>query len=209
MARHDQHHTLAQVALQRRARQAAVAATAEADERLAVRPAGTVRMPESHALGGSTAPSTHDHDRPTIGAVLRLQQTHGNQTVQRLLQEHGMSQIQRDDELIPELTLGDYKIGPPKPTSETDDSQDTHEGRMRANQQNEDERGESPKPEWWKDKPRGKSTDPKDWADLEKWRGHPKPSGEGEFGPIPPAEEAQPGDYPLQSPVLPEDGAFA
>ncbi len=111
---------------------------------------------------------------------------------------------------MPNLTVGDYKIGPPKPTLETDDSQDTHDGRTRANQQNEDERGESPKPEWWKDQPRGKSTDPKDWADLEKWHGKEKPSGEDrEFGPIPAAEDPQPGDYPVPAPIEPEDGAYA
>jgi hypothetical protein len=134
MVREVGHDNLAHAALQRRARQSMVIGMAEADERAVVRPSGSVRTNESRDLVGATASGTYDHDRPTVVAVLRLQRTHSNQAMQRLLQDNGASLVQRDDELLPNLTVGDYKIGPPKPTLETDDSQDTHDGRTRATQ---------------------------------------------------------------------------
>jgi hypothetical protein len=158
-------------------------------------PLGVIRM--NDATGGG-----HRPDQRAVATVLRLQRSVGNQAVQRLLQ--------RDDDPFPTPTIGDWKIEPPKPTTETDDTYDTDENRKRANQNAEDERGESPKPEWWKPRPHGKATDPKDWDDLNKWRGKEKPSDGGtDFGPLPPAEEPQPGDYPLTPAIEPEDAVYA
>lgn len=118
----------------------------------------------------STDPAHESASAPAIGpagavaTVLRLQYTCSNQAMQRLLQ--------RDDELFPTPTLGDWKFEPPKPTTETDTTYDTEDEKRRAEQKAADERGESQKPdEWWKDKPRQpKPTDPKDYSDLDKWR---------------------------------------
>jgi hypothetical protein len=162
------------------------------------------------ALDGKQDPMSAPAIGPAgaVAAVLRLQRTCGNQVVQRLLQ--------RDDELIPTPTIGDFKVEPPKPTTETDSTYDTEDEKRRAEQKAADERGQSQKPdEWWKNKPRQpKPTDPKSYEDLQKQigQGKPKPGGGDsgvDFGPLPPAEEQQPGDYPLTPAIEPEDAAYA
>ncbi|MGH2561151.1 MAG: hypothetical protein ACRDJH_18950, partial [Thermomicrobiales bacterium] len=178
---HVRHLDLSRAATHRQVRRIATASPDAADEAVFAPWPGSTRTNDGPG-------------RPGAVTVLRLQQTVGNQAVQRLLQ--------RDDELIPTPTLGDWKFEPPKPTTETDTTYDTEDEKRRAEQKAADERGESPKPnEWWKDKPRQpKPTDPKDYTDLNKWHGKEKPSGGdsgADFGPLPPAEEQQPGDYPL------------
>ncbi len=191
---HARHNDHTGAAVQRRARR--IAAPDAADEIAFAHAPRVTRTADAPGVGPG---------RFGTATVLRLQQTVGNQAVQRLLQ--------RDDELIPTPTLGDWKVEPPKPTTETDTTYDTEDEKRRAEQKAADERGESPKPNaWWKDKPRQpKPTDPKSSKDLNKWHGKEKPSGDSgaDFGPLPPAEEQQPGDYPLTPAIEPEDAAYA
>jgi hypothetical protein len=154
-----------------------------AQRRVAARPAHEAESP-SHA--GVFSP------------VLRLQQTHGNRAVQRMIRggaigtaRSGQAVPRAPDDLLPEWRIGDWRILPPKPTMETDERLDTEQNRRRAEQQEADERGYSPNPyEWWKPKPPKQPGPP--------W---PAPRQPGSLEDVlPPPEPQQPGDYPSPLP---------
>jgi hypothetical protein len=141
-------------------------------------------------------------DAGVFNAAFRLQQTHGNRAVQRMIRG-GMigpamapSTVPRaPDDLLPDWTIGDWRILPPKPTAETDDRYDTEQNRRRAEQQEADERGNPPNPpEWWKPKRPNEPGPAWPWP-APKQRG-PTPI-EIE---VPRPEPLQPGDYPYPLP---------
>jgi hypothetical protein len=144
-------------------------------------------------------------DASVYRPVLRLQQAYGNRAVQRMMRgaTTGTSPAARavphaPGDLWPDWRIGDYKILPPKPTTETDDRYDTEQNRRRAEQQEADERGNSPTPnEWWKPKP------PKQPGPA--WPAPRQPGSVEEVWPRP--EPLQPGDYP--SPLPSEEERYA
>lgn len=133
----------------------------------------------------------------------RAQQTHGNRAVQRFLNNSASAprSIQRD--IFDGLGIGDWKILPPTPKTETDDTYDDAEKQRREQRKIEDERGKSATPEeWWKPKPAPDLKAPPPWMPKIKV----KEQGESDT-PIPPKGPDERGDYPI--PPWPEGEGYA
>jgi hypothetical protein len=152
-----------------------------------------------------------------IAALRRLHQTRGNRAVQRLVRrEVPAAPLQRDG-ILPEWTIGDWRILPPKPTFSTSDKYDSPQNQARAEQREADERSGDQMPDewkWWQRPPFGTPGPLAPLAPTQPGADIPGPllplkTDEPEEPPgLPPLDPEEIRDYP-DAPVEPEGTAYA
>lgn len=154
------------------------------------------KMLDTSQKRGRGNTSTHN------ALMQRAQRTHGNRAVQRFLTGATSAPLSIQRDIFDGLGIGDWKILPPSPKTETDDSQDNAENQRREQRKVEDERGKSATPEeWWKPKPQPDLKAPPPWMPKVRIK---EPPGEID---IPPKGPDERGDYPI--PPWPEDEGYA